>query len=173
MRPITSNQVTSAIFALVLALPVAAWSQTTTAPVGAPAVAPATTAAPIEKMADASADTKMSRQAKVEQRIADMHATLGITAPQEAQWDKFAQVMLDNAQAIDTAEGKTADKAESRNAEQALKAYATIAELHARNVEKLASAFDTLYGTLTPAQKTAADDMFRVKAEEHAAKQGG
>ena len=110
-------------------------------------------------------------QAKVEQRIADMYATLHITSAQDPQWNAFAQVMLDNAQAMDTELHKNA-AAGKLNAQQQLHAYAEVTQLHADNVQKLAAAFDTLYPSLTPAQQTAADQMFSSAAMERHQKHG-
>ncbi|MFI4980139.1 MAG: Spy/CpxP family protein refolding chaperone [Nevskiales bacterium] len=141
------------MLAAALTLPVAAWAQTT----GSSTTAPA-----------------MSTQQRVEARIADLYATLHITTAQEAQWNAFAQVMLDNAQAMQDAMTKnnSADLA-TRTAEQSLQDYAEIAKLHAQNVEKLSAAFHTLYQTLTPEQKKAADESFRARAEERGQKKAG
>jgi ribosome-binding ATPase YchF (GTP1/OBG family) len=102
-----------------------------------------------------------SRQEKVEQRIADMHASLRITPAEEPQFDQFSQVMLDNAQAMDTLLAANSNKAASQTAPEMMQSYSQIAEQHAQDVKKLSAAFDTLYGSLTPEQKKAADDMFR------------
>jgi periplasmic protein CpxP/Spy len=157
MRFITTNHIASAIVAATLSLPVAAWAASDTTPA-------ATTG---------GAAVAGSHQEKVEQRIADMHATLHITEAQEPQWDSFAQVMLDNAQAMETVLGKNAGTAPTRTATEIMQSYAEIAAQHAQNVQKLSTAFDTVYAGLTADQQKAADEMFRVKADEHAQKQGG
>ena len=43
------------------------------------------------------------------------------------------------------------------NAVESMQSYATLAELHAQDVQKLTAAFQTLYGSLSDAQKKAAD----------------
>ena len=154
MRLITRTQISTAALALALSLPVAAWAQTTTT------AAATTTAGPAE-----------SREAKVEQRIADMHATLKITKTEEQQWDQFAQVMLDNAQAMDAVVTKDAANTATATAEQALQSYAELTQQHAQNVQKLSTAFSTLYASLTPDQKKTADEMFRSSAERRQEKQ--
>jgi len=159
MRFITRNYLTAAILAAVFALPVAARAASDTTPA-------ATTAAPIEQTAG-------SHREKVEQRIADMHATLHITAAQEPQWDSFSQVMLDNAQAMEALAGKNADPAATRTATQVLQTYAAVAVQHATNVQKLSTAFDALYAGLTADQQKSADEMFRTSAAEHPQKTGG
>jgi leucyl aminopeptidase (aminopeptidase T) len=110
---------------------------------------------------------------KVEQRIADMHATLKITQAQEGEFDKFAQVMLDNAQAMDSLIRKNAGTRDSENADAMMHDYVQVAQQHAQNVQSLATAFDTLYGTLTQQQKQAADQMFRSVAAERDQKHAG
>jgi hypothetical protein len=156
MRFITTNHIASAILAAALALPVAAWAASDATPASGEAAMPSG-----------------SHREKVEQRIADMHATLHITEAQGQQWDSFAQVMLDNAQAMEALVGKNAGTAAPRTAKEIMQSYAAIAEQHAQNVQKLSTAFDTLYATLAPDQQKAADEMFRVKADEQAQKKGG
>ena len=159
MRMNTANCLTAAILALALAAPVMAWAGGETAP--AKTATGAATATP---------DT---RRETVEQRIADMYAALKITPEQSAPWDAFAQVMLDNAQAMDSALTKADGSAAPRTAEQMMQSYAGLAQIHAANVQRLSTAFATLYGTLSPVQKLAADDMFRTSAAEREAKKHG
>jgi protein CpxP len=145
MRLMTKSYITPALLALALSLPAAAWAQTTTAP--------------------ATTQPAASIQQKVEQRIADMHATLNITPAQETQWDAFAQVMLDNAQAMQALESKSAGNMATASAVELLQSYSEIAQQHAQNVQKLSTAFGTLYASLTAEQKKSADEMFRSTAE--------
>jgi hypothetical protein len=154
MRLITTTHITSAILAAALVVPMAAWSQT----------ASTTTAA---------AEPATSRQAKVEARIADMYATLHITKAEDAAWNQFAQVMLDNAQAMDATISKSDATEATKTAEDILKGYAVVAQQHAENVQKLSAAFGTLYDSLTPEQKKQADEMFRAKAAAHEEKKSG
>jgi septal ring factor EnvC (AmiA/AmiB activator) len=161
MRLIRSNLLASAALAAALLLPVASWAQTT--------ATSTTTAEP-------AAASSTAREQRVEQHIADMHATLHITQAQEKQWNDFAQVMLDNAQAMDALMAKRADPT-AQSAEQILADYAEITQQHAQNVQKLATAFHTLYAGLAADQKKAADQMFRSTAEQREQKamqkQGG
>jgi len=147
MRMITTGHITAAILAVTLAMPVAAMAQT-------------------KDLTAANQAQTEGRQAKVEQRIADMYATLKITPAQNTEWNKFAQVMMDNAQSMDMFVSKDSAGRESQPADQVLKGYAEFAELHAQNVQKLATAFGPLYASLTPDQKKQADDMFRQRAEQ-------
>ena len=102
-----------------------------------------------------------ARQIKVEQRIRDMYATLHITKAQDAEWNAFAQVMLDNAQAMDAAVKQYGGDRDKLSAPEVIDNYAKIAAQHAQNVARLAAAVGMLYADLSPEQKTFADTMFR------------
>ena len=112
-----------------------------------------------------------SRQAKVEQRIRDIYATLHISKAQDAVWNAFAQVMLDNAQAIEATMQQNGGDRSKLSAPQILDSYAAISAQHAQNAERLSAALEVLYASLSPEQKKAADEMFRnstkKRAEEH------
>ncbi len=97
----------------------------------------------------------------VEKRIADLHSQLKITPAEQPQWDAFAQTMRDNATATDQAFHDRADKLGSQNADDSMKSYAALAQMHADNMQKLASSFSALYATLSPDQKAIADPLFR------------
>lgn len=97
----------------------------------------------------------------VEKRIADLHSQLKITSAEQPQWDAFAQTMRDNATATDQAFRDRAQKLGSQNADDSMKSYAALAQMHADNMQKLASSFSALYATLSPDQKAVADPLFR------------
>ncbi len=149
MRTITATALGAALLAAGTMLPVASWAQTTTTTTTTASAAPAS-----------------ARKAQVEQRIADMHATLHITAAEDPAFNAFAQVMLDNAQAMDAIANKNESDLSMRTAVQSMQQYATVTEQHAQNVQKLSAAFGTLYATLSPAQQKMADEMFRNAATE-------
>jgi protein CpxP len=106
----------------------------------------------------------------VEKKIDALHAQLEITPQQAQQWDAFAQTMRDNAQKTDRAFKDRAQKLPSENADDSMKSYAELAQLHADNMQKLASAFSALYGTMSAEQKAIADPLFR---NQHAKPHGG
>lgn len=136
-------------------------------------IAPAALALTLVFLPGAHAQTTAaanSRQAKVEQRIRDMYATLRISKAQDAAWNVFAQVMLDNAQAMEATVQQNGGDRSKLSAPQILDNYATISAQHAQNVEKLSAAFNVLYATLSPEQKHAADEMFRNSAQKRAEK---
>jgi periplasmic protein CpxP/Spy len=126
----------------------------------APAQSSAQTAAPPPPPAAKAASATPAREARVEARIKSLHKQFGITAAQEQQWTAFAQVMRDNAASMGK---KIADReaaAPKTNAVDDLKSYEALAEAHADNVKKLIPAFETLYDTMSDAQKKRADTVF-------------
>jgi uncharacterized membrane protein len=163
MRFITKTHLTTAILAAGLALPLAGWAPASFAA----SAADQDTAKPAEQIANAADTGKQSLQDKVEQRIADMHETLHITAAQDAQFEKFADVMRGNAEQMDVTLTSLSGKAATATAVASLQSYAAIAQQHAQDVQKLSTAFQELYGSLTPEQQKDADEMFRAAAMKH------
>jgi len=108
-----------------------------------------------------TAPTKPRRSTadRVESRIKSLHDHLKITSAQEPQWNAVAQVMRENAQSID-AVVQQRHQTPDMTAIDDLKAYQAIQEVHIKNVQRLIPAFQTLYDTLSPEQKKAADDAF-------------
>jgi hypothetical protein len=138
-----------------------AWAQTPAAsnPSEPPAAMAPATAAPAAK-------SHAKRHAKehanfVEKRITELHTELAITSQQAPQWDAFAQVMRENAQKADQGFEDRAKKLPTMNANEAMKSYAELAQMHADNVQKLTTAFSALYATFSDTQKKTADVLFR------------
>jgi periplasmic protein CpxP/Spy len=114
---------------------------------------------PAAPSAGAPAKARRSPTERVEARIKSLHDHLKITSAQEPQWNAVAQVMRENAQSMDQAIQQR-HQTQNLTAIDDLKAYQTIAQAHLQNVQKLLPAFQTLYDTLSPEQKKAADDAF-------------
>lgn len=102
----------------------------------------------------------------VEKRIKELHAKLKITDKQSAQWEAYAQTIRDNAHNADTAFLERAEKLPSLSADDAMASYAKLAQLHADNMQKLATTFSALYGTFSDVQKKNADKLFRNEQEK-------
>ena len=126
---------------------------TTTSLPSTPATAQPTTPAP-------SATT----QTAVDQRIRALQSQLGITEAQMPLWNAFAQAMRDNAASTDALFTQRANSVVSMSAVDNMHSYAQIARAYADNTERLATAFDSLYASLTDTQKQAADTLFRQQA---------
>ncbi|HEV2161011.1 MAG TPA: Spy/CpxP family protein refolding chaperone [Stellaceae bacterium] len=163
-------------FAAVVALTgallvVPALAQTPSAPpptpsTAAPAAPSAMPAAPTTKAAPTKTSKRLSG---VDARIASLHKRLKITAAQEPQWQQVAQVMRDNAAQIEQLVKERNAKLKTMTAVDNLQTYSDIAQAHADGLKKLVPVFDTLYGSMSDAQKKIADDVFRGIAERHAA----
>jgi protein CpxP len=140
-----------------LALPVSGFAQTQT-PIGGSDAAPAAPAA-VPK-AKAPAQKAASMTDRVEQHITELHAQLHITPAQQPQWDAFAQVMRDNAKNMSQALQQRGANFATMNAVQDMQSYAQLAQQHAQDTQQLATAFETLYGSLSDDQKKNADMVF-------------
>ena len=108
--------------------------------------------------------------AAVEQRIAALHAALGITAEQTPLWDAFAQAMRENAASTEQVFQQRASGAATMTAVDNMHSYAALARAYADDTGKLSTAFDSLYASLSPTQKQAADTLFRQQATPPAVK---
>jgi periplasmic protein CpxP/Spy len=148
----TSHAVALAVSLLLpaLALPAGAFAQTQTPTGGSPI--------PPKEKPDAEAT-------RVELHIGQLHAQLHITPAQQAQWDQFAQVMRDNAKDMNQVLEQRASGFASMNAVENMQSYAQIAQQHAQDTQKLATAFQALYGDLSDAQKKNADAVFRAEGD--------
>ena len=103
-------------------------------------------------------------QAAVDQRIRALQSQLGITEAQMPLWNAFAQAMRNNAASTDALFTQRANAVASMSAVDNMHSYAQIARTYADNTERLATAFDSLYASLTDTQKQAADTLFREQA---------
>jgi protein CpxP len=144
----------------VLALPAAALAQTTPS-----------TAAPPNGATSASATVPAlpkSLSEKVEQHIKQLRAQLDITVAEKPQWDQFAQVMRDNAVQMEQAFAARAANVATMTADENMQSYSQLAQVHAANMQKLASAFQVLYNTFPDAQKKVADTVFQANTKKRA-----
>jgi glucose dehydrogenase len=135
----------------IMALPATARAQTS------PSASPPVVALPTGSAAPA---LPKALSEKIERHITDLGAQLGITASEQPQWQQFAQVIRDNAALMEQAVGARAGDVSKMTATGNLQSYAQLAQVHATNMQKLASAFLPLYNSFTPAQKKLADAVF-------------
>ncbi len=148
-------------FALLLMTPILAATVSAAAAPSGSTISPQSTAAPT---APPPRPASPSAAAKVEQHIRRLHGQLGITPAQQPQWDQFAQVMRDNAAQIAQASADRLAHVDALDAADNMQSYARLAQVHAANMQKLASAFQSLYAGFPPAQKQLADGVFRKSA---------
>ena len=122
------------------------------------------TAAPVAAPSSSSPAPSAATQAAVDQRIRTLQSQLGITEAQMPLWSAFAQAMRENAAATDALFTQRAGAVATMNAPDNMHSYAQIARAYADNTERLATAFDSLYASLSDTQKQAADTLFRQQA---------
>jgi hypothetical protein len=97
----------------------------------------------------------------VEQRIRALQTQFGITEQQMPLWTALAQAMRDDAASTDQLFRQRASSAPAMNALDNMRSYARVARAYADNTDRLAQAFESLYASLSDAQKQVADSLFR------------
>ena len=138
-----------------LTLPAASLAQTSP-----PTVAPSHAETP----GSGSVPVPKSISEKVEQHIKQLQDQLGITVAERPQWNRFAQVMRDNADRMQQAFAARAANVATMPAPENMQSYSQLAQVHADNMQKLTSAFQLLYNTFPDAQKKVADTVFQENA---------
>ncbi|WP_321798599.1 Spy/CpxP family protein refolding chaperone [Caballeronia sp. J97] len=129
-------------------------------PVFAQSSAPAAASAPAAQAA-ASAPGASKREARVEERIAELHSSLKITPQQEEQWSRFADVMRENGRTMGDLYRQRIAQRETMSALDDMKQYEQITQANADGTKRLVEAFEPLYTSLSPEQKKLADTSFR------------
>lgn len=132
----------------------------------APSAPPAGTVTP-------SKAARLSPTERVEARIKALHANLKITPAQEPQWTAVAQVMRDNAKAIEAISDQRTKNIKTMSAVDDLRSYETLAEAHADGLKKLVGAFQPLYDSMAPDQKKNADAVFQSAQQRRTAAKSG
>jgi periplasmic protein CpxP/Spy len=131
---------------------------------GAMSPAFAQSSAPVAASAASASSTQAAptkREARVEERITQLHASLKITPQQEDQWSKFADVMRDNAHTMGDLYRQRVAQRDTMSALDDMKQYAQITQADADGTKRLVDAFEPLYTSLSPEQKKLADESFR------------
>jgi hypothetical protein len=93
---------------------------------------------------------------EVEQEITQLRDRLHITPAQQQQFDAFAEILRQNAQALDALMHEKNPKA---NAVEDMRFYLQFTEAQAEGLKRLLPAFQALYDSLTDQQKRAADSV--------------
>jgi LTXXQ motif family protein len=99
--------------------------------------------------------------------FAQLRQRLAITPAQEAKFAAFVAVMQQNT-AARSAFLRQNPPDRHRNALEELRVQAAAADLDARGLHRLMSAFQALYLTLSPSQKRIADQAFAAPAKTEA-----
>ena len=148
--PTSAAALLAALALPALALPPGAFAQA--APAASPA-APSQDEAPVL--------TPAQRTQRVEDHITQLHDELAITAAQQPHWDQFARVMRDNAANMAKIFDRRGARLDTMNAADNMQSFADVAVQHAQDIQRLATAFQSLYDSLSPGQKQTADTLFR------------
>lgn len=117
-------------------------------------------------------ETKASPEDRVETRITELHSKIHITPAQENQWGKVAQVMRDNAKRQGELFHSRMENAKTLTAVEEMKSYAEISAAHADGAQQLIPVFETLYASMSDAQKKQADEAFHHGHGHHHGKHG-
>jgi len=113
---------------------------------------------------------KTSPRETVEQRIASLHASLGITAGEEADWNGVTKAMRENAAVMERLiSERSAKDRTSMTAVEDLTTYERFARAHVEGLKGLTASFTTLYKTMPDAQKKVADSVFQNFGHEKSA----
>jgi len=112
---------------------------------------------PMQPPAPAATPSETSR---VDRYIANLHKRLKITAAEESQWKTVADIMRENARAIDSLASQRAAQRQNMSAVDNLRSYEEMADAHADGLKKLVPAFAALYDSMPEAQKKNADAVF-------------
>jgi protein CpxP len=131
--------------------------------------APPASSAPAQEPMAKPDHPHWSASRHIEGRIAFLKAELGITPQQQAQWDKLAQVMRDNAKELDAnfAQMHAQAGTETHNAVQRLEAQGRFGALKVQESGRFLASFRPLYDSLSDQQKQAADQLFGQHRHHH------
>jgi periplasmic protein CpxP/Spy len=159
--------------AIVFAAPVYAASATDLpeAPVQVAAASSSEVAAASSPETMAAPAAESPSRSSVESRIEELHRQLKITPEQKTQWDAVAQVMRENAEAMEALQKQRASDAKSMDAVGVVKSYGEVVQAHEDGIKKFIPAFEDLYNSMSDSQKKVADSMFRGRARAEAKKQ--
>jgi predicted outer membrane protein len=154
---IRASYLASAALALSLALPVAVLAQSNSS---TSTTSPQAAASPTSSNAAPG-----TAEQRVDEHIRQLHAQLRITPAEQPQWDRFAEIMRQNARAMDQEFAERRQQFPTMNALQNMQSYEKIAEVHAQQLQRLVPAFEKLYNAMPEQQKRLTDQVFRENAE--------
>lgn len=160
MEPIPLARI--CLFATLLVAPSGTFAQGQPGPANPPGAGGPGAAPP----AAADTATPGRRESLLERHIRTLHARLKITPEQEGTWGQFTAVMRENARNADQANAERRDRlGQNLSAIDNLQSYAALALAHAQGVQRLVPAFQAVYNSFSPEQRTLADQLFRNRSE--------
>jgi hypothetical protein len=128
----------------------------------------ANAAAPANSPASQTARHHRLPSEHVDARIAYLKTALKVTDAQEAQWDKVAGAMRENAKAMDKVieQARTGHK-DRETAVERLQARSQLETARAQNSERFLAAFQPFYNSLSDTQKKTADEVMAPHGHHH------
>ncbi len=108
----------------------------------------------------------------IEAHIKSLHDQLKITPAQESQWAAVAQAMRDSDNQMQKLFQQRAQNVKTMTAVEDLHSYQAITQANLDGLNKLVPAFETLYASMSDAQKKIADSVFKHQPR-HAPKKSG
>lgn len=99
--------------------------------------------------------------ARIDQQITDLHARLLISPAQQPQWDRFSDVMRENARDTDQTFQRRVQAMSTMTAPENMQSYAQVTSEYAQHMQNLVPSFQALYETMSDSQKRIADQVFR------------
>jgi hypothetical protein len=106
-------------------------------------------------------DVGRGTEARIDQRITDLHTRLLISSAQQPQWDRFSDVMRENARDTDQNFQHRVQAMSGMTAAENMQSYAKVTAEYAQHMQKLVPSFQALYDTMSDSQKRTADQVFR------------
>src|SRR3954454_3550342 len=97
----------------------------------------------------------------IAERLKYLHDRLRITPAQEPLWTNLAQIMRENAKAIEPLTKQRLQPTPNRIAVETLSIYEKLGEVQMDGLKKFLGAFQALYNGLSDQQKKIADVLFR------------
>lgn len=98
---------------------------------------------------------------RTEASIKQLQTALKITEAQKESWNNLTQVMRENAIEMDAFSKERAESIKDMNALERMKFHNQITEANLNQQKKLIPAFEAFYTSLSDAQKTITDALFR------------
>src|SRR5204863_5170360 len=111
--------------------------------------------------ASSKAQAKGSHSNRVEARISELRSKLKITPQQEDKWKNVTDIMRQNAQTLDSLTETRMHSNHKMTAIEDLQSYSQVADAHAEGLKKFVPAFQSLYDSMSDAQKKQADALFQ------------
>ncbi|NTU49996.1 MAG: Spy/CpxP family protein refolding chaperone [Desulfobulbaceae bacterium] len=107
------------------------------------------------------AGARISAVDRTEDSIKQLHTALKITETQKESWNNLTQAMRENAIEMDAFSKERVETIKDMNALERMKFHCQMTEANLNQQRKLIPTFEVFYTSLSDAQKTITDALFR------------